>query len=107
MDENRMREIVREEMAKIFHSDKYHFARDVQIANGRNIELGKSVGTMIGTEATQKLAFFGATPIVKQTGALRDVGSDPTPGAEGYDNYARAGIGDINGVLASFGLATT
>lgn len=93
-------------MAKVFHSDKYHFSRDIQIADGRFIQLGKSAGTMIGNEASQKLAFFGATPIIKQTGALRDINSDPRPGSEGYDNYARAGVSDINAVLTNLGIAT-
>jgi hypothetical protein len=101
MDENRMREIVREEMAKIFHSDKYHFARDVQIANGRNIELGKSVGTMIGTEAGQKIGFFGVAPRVQvPSGVL----STPSGGAT-QDAEARAAIGDLNSVFNAFGLA--
>jgi hypothetical protein len=66
MDEQTVRKIIQEEMAKIFHSDKYHFSRDIQIANGRNIELGKSVGTQIATESSQRIGFYGATPTPKQ-----------------------------------------
>ena len=39
-------------------------------ADGVNLTFGTSVGTQIGTAATQKLAFFGKTPVVQPiTGA--------------------------------------
>lgn len=100
MDEERFREIVREEITKIFHSDKFHFSRNMQIANGRNIEVGQSVGTMIGTSPDQRLGFFGATPRVQlPTGTW----VQPTGGAV-IDYEARAGVNDLMSSLASFGL---
>ncbi len=66
MNEEQVRQIIKEEMAKIFHSEKYHFSRDIQIANGRNIETGVSVGTMIGTSTTQKIGLYGKTPVARQ-----------------------------------------
>jgi len=38
------------------------------IADGVNLTLGSTSGTQIGTAATQKLAFYGATPIVQPAG---------------------------------------
>jgi hypothetical protein len=35
--------------------------------DGTNIALGSSTGTKIGTAPTQRLAFFGATPVVQPT----------------------------------------
>ena len=46
-------------------SDRYLLEKHLQIADGRNVQVGKTTGTMIGTEATQKLGFFGNTPIVQ------------------------------------------
>lgn len=39
------------------------------VANGTNLVLGTTTGTQIATAASQKLAFFGATPVVQQTAA--------------------------------------
>jgi hypothetical protein len=60
-----VQEMIRKELAVIFGTDKYVFTRDINITNGRDIQLGKSVGTKIGTEASQKLAVFGATPVIQ------------------------------------------
>jgi oligoribonuclease NrnB/cAMP/cGMP phosphodiesterase (DHH superfamily) len=66
LNEEQVRQIIKEEMAKIFHSEKYHFSRDIQIANGRNIETGVSVGTMIGTSTSQKVGLYGKAPVARQ-----------------------------------------
>lgn len=63
---NEMRKIFAEEFAKKLGQDKYVFTRDIQIVDGRNIQLAKGTGTMIGTESTQKLGLYGKTPIAKQ-----------------------------------------
>lgn len=47
-------------------SDRYVFQRDIELFDGRNIQLASGTGTKIGTAATQKLGFFGATPVVQQ-----------------------------------------
>lgn len=107
MSEEDVRKIIREELAFMIKNKKLVFPFPMQILDGNDITLASNVGTRIGTASTQKIAFLGATPIAKLTGTLRDVNSDPRPGAEGYDNYARAGIADINSVLTQFGLAST
>lgn len=35
--------------------------------DGANIALGSTTGTKIGTAATEKLGFFNATPVVRQS----------------------------------------
>jgi hypothetical protein len=37
------------------------------IGDGINLTLGTSTGTRIGTSSSQKLGFFGATPVIQQT----------------------------------------
>lgn len=48
--------------------DRYTFERDVEMFNGKNIRIATSTGTKIGTSGTQKLAFYGSTPIIRPTG---------------------------------------
>lgn len=65
--EEKIRQIIREEIASLFASDRYIFSKLIQILDGRNIQLGITTGTRIGTGATQKLSFFNATPVIRQT----------------------------------------
>lgn len=65
MDEDRVREIIREELSDIIFSDRYVFQRKLQLLDGRNIQVGKATGTQIATASDQKLGFYGATPITK------------------------------------------
>lgn len=39
---------------------------DITLVDGGDFVLGTTTGTMIGTGATQKLGFYGATPVVRQ-----------------------------------------
>jgi hypothetical protein len=60
-----VRKIIREELAGLLGSSQYQFQKDAKFYDGRNIQVGSTTGTMIGTGSNQKLGFFGATPIVK------------------------------------------
>lgn len=53
----------------LVYSDRYIFQKNIQFNEERNIMFGHSLGTQIGTEATQKFAFHGANPVV-QAGAI-------------------------------------
>jgi hypothetical protein len=75
-NEEQIRKIVKEELQAHFGNDKYIFSKLIQIMDGRNIVVGKGVGTKIATETTQKLGFFGKTPIVQ-------VSAISTPSAPG------------------------
>lgn len=49
--------------------DRLVLDRLTQILDGRNIQLGNTTGTKIGTASTQKLGLWGAVPVV-QAGAI-------------------------------------
>jgi hypothetical protein len=48
------------------------------VADGVNLTLGTATGTQIGTGATQKLGFYGATPIVRPTMGAATAGASYT-----------------------------
>ena len=106
MTEEQIRAIIREELSFMVKNKKLVFPYPMQILDGNDITLASEHGTRIGTASTQKLAFLGATPIARQTGALRDMSTQPTPGVSSTDYSARAGVQDINSVLTALGLAT-
>lgn len=66
--------------------------------DGLNLFFGTTTGTMIGTASTQKLAFFGATPIV-QPAAI----ASPTGGTT-VDTEARAALNAVLAALRAEGL---
>jgi len=101
MTEEQVRQIVREELARFMKQSKYVFDRPIQILDGNDITLASEHGTRIGTSATQKLGFFGATPIVQfPHGYLIQA-----TGGTVIDYEARARISDINSLLSQFGFA--
>ena len=60
-----IRQIIREEMSMFLASDRYIFQKLIQLLDGRNIQLGKTTGTKIGTAIDQLLGFYGTTPVNK------------------------------------------
>lgn len=46
-----------------------YFGDNVQIADGKNVVLGTTTGTKIGTAATQKLGFYNSTPTAQPSTA--------------------------------------
>lgn len=95
MNEEKIREIIREEMNSQM---AYIFQKHLQLLDGRNIQLGKTNGTKIGTETTQKIGFFGKTPVV-QISAI----SAPSGGST-IDTEARTAINSIRTALINLGL---
>lgn len=92
--ENRIREIIREEM----NSQMAHiFQKHLQLLDGRNIIIGTATGTKIGTETTQKVGFLGKAPVARQAAI-----SDPAGGAT-QDAQARTAINSLIDVLQAFG----
>ena len=66
LTEAQVREIIKNELQELLASDRYIFHKTIQILDGRNIQLGRSNGTKIGLSASEKLAFYGDTPIIQQ-----------------------------------------
>lgn len=73
---------------KFIKSDRYLFEKHLQLADGKNIQLGRTTGTKIGLSTSEKVGFFGTTPRVQYTFA------QPFTAA------------DIGTMLESFGLGT-
>ena len=69
---------------KLNKSDRYTFLKLLQLLDGRNIQLGRSTGTQIGTDTDQKLGFYGVDP-VDQPATV----SDPTGGGDAASHRAR------------------
>lgn len=103
MDETLIRQIVHEELQIFFGSEKTIFQKHLQIMNGRNIQVGRGTGTKIGTEAAQKIGFFGTTPKIQQTAISNPVGGG-TGVTDAIDVQARAAIVTIINVLKNLGL---
>jgi hypothetical protein len=71
---NEIREMIREELNSLIKSDRFTFEKLIQILDGRNIQLGRTTGTKIGTATDQKIAFYGITPVIQQSSTGEEVG---------------------------------
>lgn len=87
-------------LAHLIKSDRYTVHKTMQFLDGRNIQVGNSNGTQIATEATQKLGFWGATPVVRPVKIDNPSGA----GAAGVDSPARQGVISILNLLEEVGL---
>ena len=93
-DKEIVREIIREEFQELLASDRYIFHKLVQFLDGRNIQVGRTNGTKIGTATDQKIAFYGETPVV-QAGAI---GAPSTPSAAYVQAEAQSAVTAINSI---------
>ena len=98
MNEEQVRQIVREELSSFMKQSKYVFGRPIQILDGNDITLASEHGTRFGTNSAQKIAFLGATPIPRY-GPL----TYPSGGTV-IDAEARSAASDALYVLSQFGL---
>ena len=60
--------------------------------DGANLQLGTTTGTQIGTATSQKLAFYGAAPVVQQTGGAATASGSYTSTEQGMLNHAYAAL---------------
>jgi len=60
-----IRDLIQHEFKDLLVSDRFTFQKNIQIFDGRNIQLASNTGTKIGTSTTEKLGFFNATPVVQ------------------------------------------
>lgn len=92
-----------ERLFAIEKSDRYILSKLIQIADGRNIQLGRTTGTTIGTATDQKVGFYGATPVVRQAFIADPSGA----GTAGVDSPARTAIISILDLLIAYGLMSS
>ena len=64
------------------------------MTDGANVALGSTTGTQIGTATSQKLGFFGKTPVVQQTGGAATAGASYTSTEQGMLNAAYSAAPD-------------
>ena len=102
LTEQQVRDIIQEELANFVAVDRYIFQKDLQLFNGRNIQLGRGIGTKIATATDQLIGFWGTTP-VNQPATV----ANPAGQTNDLDSEARTAIEAIiarlkePGVIAS------
>ena len=106
MTPEEIRQIIREELSHLIRSDRFIFEKLIQILDGRNIQLGLTTGTKIGTATTQKLGFLGKTPVIRQTASSQTPATFAANTSGIVDDSATWGgytVGDIVAILQAFG----
>lgn len=81
-------------VARFMLQDRFYFEKNAQFADGRNVMFGGTIGTKLGTTATQKIALWGATPVV-QAGAIT---APSTPGGVYSSSEAQSAVDKINAI---------
>lgn len=103
MTPEEVRQIIREELSRFLKIDRFLFEKNLQIFDGKNIQIGGMTGTKIGTAAAQKIAFHNATPVIQASHI-----ADPSGGGSaGVDTPARNAINAILVVLENKGFIAT
>jgi len=100
MTEEQVRKIIQEELSSFISIDRYTFQKNIQIFDARNIQLGKTNGTKIGTATNQKLGVYGVTPVIQ--GVKVD---DPTGGAVD-DSECRTALKKLIDAIEEFGITS-
>ena len=74
----------------------------ITFVDGINIAVNTTTGTKIGTATTQKLGFYSATPVARQTHVADAPAGGTGAAAGGWDTAANrdAAIASINAVLS-------
>lgn len=82
---------------KFLFSDKVDFTDDVTFTDAKNIIVGTTTGTKIGTSSSQKLGFFGATPVTQRS----NVGTVTIGSIAGGDTVDSGAVADALTDIAS------
>ena len=85
-------------LSVLIASDRYTVQKDIQMFDGRNIQVAKGTGSSIGTETTQKLSVYGVTPVIQASNI-----ANPTGGMV-VDAEARTAIDSILTAIEAFGI---
>jgi hypothetical protein len=87
-----------EVIGKINLSDRFYLSKPLQLQDGRKIITGKTNGTIIGSEITQKLGFWNTTPVVQDQFHFNGTISNTWGAVE------QATLSNIQRILISYGL---
>jgi hypothetical protein len=98
MNKEEILQLIRQEMEQIVRFQNPTFEHHINLLNGVDLRVGGETGSRIGTSSTEKLGFYGATPIIRPTAI-----SAPSGGAT-QDTQARAALTDIITKLSTLGL---
>lgn len=98
-----IREIMRQESKELFDKELFTFKKNLKLSKYIDIEFDKVYGSKIGTDSTNKIGFYGVTPVVQQATI-----ADPSGGGvAGVDSSARGAINSIIDVLQALGFIST
>lgn len=78
MTPEEVKQIVKNELSNILKLDRYVFDKHLQLLDKRNIQIGRTTGTKIGTATDQKLGFYGKTPVDQPATVANSGGDDAT-----------------------------
>lgn len=102
-----IKDVLKEETQNFNRVDRYTFEKLIQILDGRNIQLGLTTGTKLGTATTQKLSFYNSTPIVQPTALTAEAAGSANSGDGATDTIIdtnKTRIGEIETKLQALGL---
>ena len=94
MNEEQIREIIREEMSKFNFSDRFVFYKLIQILDGRNIQFGLTNGTKLGLSANDKISLHGVTPVIQASA----ISAPSTPSGSYSQAEAQSAVNAINSI---------
>lgn len=103
MDEQQIRAIIHDELSNFLGVDRYIFDKNIQVLDGRNVQVGRTAGMKIGTAVDQKIALYGKTPIIQQN----TIATPTAPGAtysQAEAGSAKTAIDSIRTALINFGI---
>lgn len=97
-------ELVENFMADFVYSDRYIFQKHSQYLDGKKMTFGTNLGLRMGTSTTEKVAFYGVTPVI-QASAI----SAPTnPGATYSQADTQSIVNAVNSLrtaIKNFGIS--
>lgn len=103
MDEQKIRKIIRDELSQLLGSDRYVFHKHLQLFDGRNIQVGLTTGTKIGTATAQKIGLYGVVPVI-QAGAISAPSAPSSNYVQAEAQSAVTAINSIRTALKNIGI---
>lgn len=74
------------------------------MANVQNLSYGETDGVTLGQSTTDKVSFYGVTPIVQRSGAAQNTTALSTASSTAIDTATKAAIIEIMNALTAIGL---